>query len=62
MVVTTLEVVKNTSFIHLKMPTQLTKTVMEEDEHMMNNMSSRLNPRHLGFGKVQFSPSSSNFF
>jgi hypothetical protein len=45
-VVTATEVVKNVTFIHLKMPTQPAKIVKEGDEQWVNDTLSRLNLRN----------------
>jgi hypothetical protein len=64
--VTVVEVVKNTTFIRLKEPTRLAKTAKEEAKQWSHDVSSMLNPKirvfNLTFGKLQFSPCSSNCF
>jgi hypothetical protein len=45
-VVTTHEMVKNITFIRLKLPTRSTKTTREEDTQCPNDASFRLNPKN----------------
>jgi hypothetical protein len=56
MMVTALEVVRNVTFIHLKVRTRSTKTTKEETKQWQNDALSRLNPKirvfNLEFGKL----------